>query len=423
MDDQIMAGRPRISTWKIVLLGALYLSQGLPFGFFTQALPVMMRQEGASLRAIGLTSILALPWALKFVWAPLVDRYYWPPAGRRRSWILPLQAITALTLVLLALAEPKSASDLLLGAFVVMNLLAATQDIATDGLAVDLLEAHERGWANGVQVAGYRLGMVIGGGALLVLYADLGWRGVFLTMAAIIAVASVPVLLSREPAPPPVALPAAGPAALGPTIPHFLRRSGVGRVLLVVFVYKIGESFASAMIKPFLTDRGLGLEEIGWLIGTVGFVGGLLGALVGGAVAGAIGRRRALIGFGLIQVLAVSSYALLATFDLPRELYAVVIGLEHFGVGTATAALFTAMMDWCDARSSATDYTVQASAVVIATGTASSLSGFVAERLGYSGHFTLATAVAGAALLPVIFAWPAEKPRVDAPVNTSSPAL
>lgn len=422
MDDQIMVARPRISAWKIVLLGALYLSQGLPFGFFTQALPVMMRQEGASLRAIGLTSILALPWALKFVWAPLVDRYYWPPAGRRRSWILPLQAVTALTLLALALAEPKSASDLLLGAFVVMNLLAATQDIATDGLAVDLLEPHERGWANGVQVAGYRLGMVIGGGALLVLYADLGWRGVFLTMAAIIAVASVPVLLAREPAaaPLPSPLPAVGPAA---AIPHFLRRRGVGRVLLVVFVFKIGESFASAMIKPFLTDRGLGLEEIGWLIGTVGFVGGLLGALVGGAVAGAIGRRRALIGFGLIQVLAVSSYALLASFDLPRELYAAVIGLEHFGVGTATAALFTAMMDWCDARSSATDYTVQASAVVIATGTASSLSGFVAERLGYSGHFTLATAVAGAALLPVIFAWPLEKPRADVPVNTSSPAL
>jgi len=421
VDDQIMVGRQRISAWKIVLLGALYLSQGLPFGFFTQALPVMMRQEGASLRAIGLTSILALPWALKFVWAPLVDRYYWPPAGRRRSWIIPLQAITALSLVALALAEPKSASDLLLGAFVVMNLLAATQDIATDGLAVDLLEAHERGWANGVQVAGYRLGMVIGGGALLVLYADLGWRGVFLTMAAIIALASVPVLLSREPAPP--ALAPASPSAPASKIPHFLRRPGVGRVLLVVFVFKIGESFASAMIKPFLTDQGFGLEEIGWLIGTVGFIGGLLGALVGGAVAGAIGRRRALIGFGLVQVAAVSSYAVLASFDLPRGLYAAVIGLEHFGVGTATAALFTAMMDWCDVRSSATDYTVQASAVVIATGTASSLSGFVAERLGYSGHFTLATVVAVLALLPVIFAWPREKPRADAPVNTSSPAL
>ncbi|MFO0727496.1 MAG: MFS transporter [Myxococcota bacterium] len=410
--------RSPIAIDKIVLLAALYLSQGLPFGFFTQALPVMMRKEHASLEAIGLTSLLALPWALKFLWAPIVDRLYWPGIGRRRSWILPLQALTAAALFLLALAEPQGASRLLVISFFLMNLLAATQDIATDGLAVDLLDEHERGWANGVQVAGYRLGMVIGGGALLVLYEDIGWRGVFLSMGVIVALASLPVLLKREP--PHTEHPSLAGAA-NAKIPHFLRRKGAWQVIFVISVFKLGESFASAMIKPFLADRGLGLSDIGWLIGTVGFVGGLIGALVGGAVSGVSGRRRALLLFGTIQIVAVASYALLAHVELPRQAYAVVIGLEHLGVGTATAALFTAMMDFCDVRTSATDYTVQASAVVIATGAASSASGFIASRFGYATHFDIATVVAALALLPVIFAWP-RKPEVEpAALNTSSP--
>lgn len=137
---------------KILLLGSLYLAQGLPYGFFTQALPVLLREMEVPLEDIGLASLLALPWALKFAWAPVVDRTFSP-----RRWILGLQAAATALAAVLALAQPAPGSvTVLLVAVLLTNLVAATQDIATDGLAVATLTAGERGLGNGVQVAGYQ---------------------------------------------------------------------------------------------------------------------------------------------------------------------------------------------------------------------------------------------------------------------------
>jgi hypothetical protein len=179
---------------KLGLLGALYFTQGLPFGFFTQALPVLLRKEGLSLREIGLTSLLALPWALKFLWAPLIDRYSLPVLGRFNSWIVPLQLGSITILCALGLQGTLSHVRFLMAAFLLLNLIAATQDIATDGLAVEMLAERERGLANGLQVAGYRVGMIVGGGALLVLYDRLGSSGTFLAMAALTTLAPYSVL-------------------------------------------------------------------------------------------------------------------------------------------------------------------------------------------------------------------------------------
>lgn len=391
---------------KLGLLATLYVSQGLPYGFFTQALPVLMRKEGWSLGAIGLSSLLALPWALKFLWAPLVDRLYWPGFGRRRSWIVPLQALTALVLLGLAVLTPSSVIGVLLGAVLVVNLLAATQDVATDGLAVELLPPEARGLANGVQVAGYRLGMIVGGGALLMVYDDIGWRGVFGVMGALIVALTVPVLFMREPAPVRSGLSATTPETGAPLPPHFLRRRGVGAVLLLTVVWKLGESFGTGMLRPYLADLGLSLGDVGALLGTVGFVAGLMGALIGGALVGPLGRRRALVGFGVLQAGAVLLYALLAQGTLPAEALPAVVAAEHVASGMATAALFTCMMDWCDPRSAGTDYTVQASAVVIAQGGAAALSGYSAELLGYAGHFLLASGLAALAVLPAVWRFP-----------------
>jgi len=189
--------KPGLTAQKVGLLGSLYFAQGLPFGFFTQALPVLMRRQGYSLRGIGLSSLLAAPWALKFLWAPLVDAHGSPVIGRRRSWIVPLQLL-ATTALAATSAAPPCRMPLLLAAVLVINLLCATQDIATDGLAVDILSPGEWGLANGLQVAGYRVGMIIGGGALLAALGLLGWRGTCLVMAAALALSTVPILGFHE---------------------------------------------------------------------------------------------------------------------------------------------------------------------------------------------------------------------------------
>jgi MFS transporter, PAT family, beta-lactamase induction signal transducer AmpG len=380
---------------KLGLLGCLYFSQGLPFGFFTQALPVVLREHGASLAEIGLTSLLAVPWALKFLWAPLVDRFTGRRLGGRLAWILPLQIVSTAVLLVLGLTGATNVLPLLLGAVLLLNLVAATQDIATDGLAVDLLRADERGLGNGVQVGGYRVGMIMGGGVILILHEQLGVAGTFVSMAGLTLLATVPVLLAREPRVATFSMERGGPRL------HFLRRPGALGLLGLIMAYKAGDAFGGAMLRPLLVDIGLELSDIGWLLGTVGFVAGLLGALAGGALVNRLGRRRALVGFGVLQSVAIGSLALIAIGrPTPPVLYAL-CATEHFTGGMATAALFTCMMDWSSSGSSATDYTVQASAVVIATGAASALAGYSAQSLGYSAHFCLAALLSLTALVLV----------------------
>jgi len=407
----------RSTLHKLGLLGALYFSQGLPFGFFTQALPVLMRREGRSLAEIGLSSLLALPWALKFLAGPLVDRYGSARFGRRRSWIVPLQLAATSTLFALAFFEGASIR-VLVAAVLLTNLLAATQDVATDGWAVELLEPHERGLANGLQVAGYRLGMIVGGGVLLTVIDALGWREVFFVMSALLGLATIPALLAREA---PRALEDGAAAGLGGArLVSFFRRAAIGRLLAIVTTFKVGEAVAAGMIRPYLVDVGFGLSDVGLLYGTVGSVAGLTGALLGGWGVSRLSRRGALLAFGSGQVLAVATYAALAATHPagsgaapPVLLTVLVLAIEHVLVGMGTAALFTAMMDWCRPGSEATDYTVLACLVVVSTGLASALSGFSAERLGYAGHFGVALVLAALAVGVVARAWPAGEAAID----------
>lgn len=397
---------------KLVLLGSLYLAQGMPYGFFSQFLPAMLREQGVSLQNVGLASLLALPWALKFLWAPLVDRHGSARWGLRRTWIVPLQLLTVVTLLGLSTVEPTAQLTVVLSGVLLLNLLAATQDIATDGLAVTLLGPEERGLGNGVQVAAYRLGMILCGGVLLILYEQVGWTLACQCMAGAIALTTLPIAGHREP----------------PTAPHdrpglaafaeFFRRPGVLGWLAALAAYKFGEALAVGMLRPFLVDVGLGLGGIGWLTGTAGFLAGLVGAMVGGAFVGKYGRWRCLFVFAGVQALAVACYAIPAWG--PRDwtvLYALCT-FEHLSSGMATAALFTLMMDSARPRTAGTDYTVQASVVVFATGAGAAVSGYSVAALAalarplagavtivpedYGAHFLLAAALSLVGVLPAV---------------------
>jgi MFS family permease len=384
---------------RLGLLASLYFAQGLPFGFFNQALPAMMRQQGMSLAGIGLLGWLALPWAGKAFWAPLVDRYAWPGWGRRKSWIVPLQLASVLLLLGVALLDPGEHQAWVLGAVLLVNLLAATQDIATDALAIALLPPAERGWANGVQVAGYRVGMILGGGALLLVAERLGWSAVFVLQALALALATLPVLLLVEPASPPP--PPGWPGWSEWT--RLVRRPGLPLWLFTLLTVKAGEAFGGAMVRPLLVDQGQTLADLGILLGTLGFAAGLVGALLGGALVGPLGRIGALLGFGLLQAALVASGAGLALGWFPPgpALSAWIIA-EHLVGGLFTAALFTAMMDAADERSAGSDYSVQASLVVLGTGLAAGLSGFSAQALGYAAHFVLAGALCLVGMAPLV---------------------
>jgi RhtX/FptX family siderophore transporter len=403
---------------KLGLLTSLYLSQGLPYGFFTQALPVLMRKQGLSLPDISLASLLALPWALKFLWAPFVDRWSFSGVGRRRSWIVPLQVLSVIVAAGLSLVDPRTGLRTMMASLFFTNLIAATQDIATDGLAVELLADHERGYGNSVQVAGYRVGMILGGGLLLVVFGRLGWSVTFLAMAAMLAVATVPIVLHRErPAP---AVEAGALPGIGAWV-DVLRRPAMGTWLAVLALYKGGEALAYGMVKPFLVDRGFSVEDVGWLIGTAGFFAGLAGAVLGGVLVNRLGRGHALLVAGVLQLAGILAYVAPAAGLAGDGALRAACVMEHLTGGMATVALFTIMMDVCG-EAAATEYTLQASVVVVATGAAATVSGFVAARVGYAWHFAVAALFSTGGLA---FTWqalargvvPPRPPEVAAPLG------
>jgi predicted MFS family arabinose efflux permease len=381
---------PRLK-WSLLL--ALYLSQGLPFGFFTQALPVLLREEGASLARIGVSGLLFLPWALKWLVAPAVDA-----SGSRRSWIIPLQlAAVAVALGLSTTGESGSARLLCLQLGIVLTaLIAAMQDVPTDGWAVRLLAAHERGLGNAVQVGGYRLGMVLGSGVLMIVLDRVGWAAAFIGMATLLLVALLPVLFATE-----APLPAASVAPTSP--PRLFRRlrerlavRGVWTLLLALAAYKFGDAMASAMAKPFLVDLGWSKSQIGAWAGIGGSFGALVGALLGGLVADRLGRPRTLLLTGIAQTLAVLLYAAAALRNDLHWLTPAAIVAEHLLGSMATVALFTLMMDASDPAHSATDYTLQASVVVIATGFAGMVGGVLGDATGFAGLFAVAALLSAA---------------------------
>ena len=381
---------------KLVLLGSLYLAQGLPYGFFTQALPVLLRNEGMSLPKISLAQLLMLPWAIKFLWAPLIDAVDAPRFGRRRAVIVPLQLASCAVLAALALAATPGAMWAMFVAVLLVSAISATQDIATDGLAVELLDPEERGLGNGLQVGGYRVGMILGGGLVLLIFEHAGWVVAFLAMAALLLASTLPVFFHREVARPPRPR---GKGTLSVAIAS-ATRPGMARWVLVLATFKTGEWFASGMLRTFLTDQGQTLGDIGVMLGVVGFSAALLGALIGGAAVPRLGRRRALLAFGTLQSLAIA--AIYFATQLPSvPMFYAISAAEHVTSAMATAALFTAMMDMCRPTDAGTDYTVQACLVVIATSLASTLAGASAKALGYDVHFLLAGGVSGLGVLAV----------------------
>ncbi|KPQ39253.1 MAG: RhtX/FptX family siderophore permease [Phormidium sp. OSCR] len=184
--------------FKVVLLSSLYTSQFLPSAFFFQALPIFLRQQGVSLQVIGLMGLLTLPWMLKFLWAPLIDRYGFRRWGHYKSWIIIFQILKVMALIACASIDASNSVLLFGGVFIVVTL-AATQDIATDALAVRLLAPHERGWGNGIQSAGRPIGGILGGGVMLLVLDQLGWSLSVGILAAGVLVALLPLFWYQEP--------------------------------------------------------------------------------------------------------------------------------------------------------------------------------------------------------------------------------
>lgn len=375
---------------RIGLLILLYTSQGLPFGFQATALPVYLRTMGVSLTSIGFVGALSLPWLLKAFWAPLVDRLSSARFGRRKSWIIPLQIMLVAVIYTASKINPTYNLSLLLILVLVMNFLASLQDIAVDGLTIDILADKELGPGNIAQVAGYKTGMILTGGLLLWLCAGKGWNIYFMVMASI-AFLPLPLLfIFKE-----------NEGTRGTTasmisikiiiLSTVNRICEPGSVLFIIFIatYKLGECLIDPMFKPFLVDRGFHPQDIGLWVGTWGMAASLTGSIAGGLLCTRVNLRKALIYSLFFRLIPVGCEAILTFISLNEaEVIAVTIA-EHLFGGMLTTVLFAFMMSTVNKDAAATHYTVLASIEVFGKMPGVWLSGLIADRIGYSGDFLI----------------------------------
>ncbi|HVE83957.1 MAG TPA: MFS transporter [Myxococcales bacterium] len=388
---KVLSTRP----YRFALLLSLYLVQGLPYGFQVKVLPLFMAQRGTSNTAIGFIGALALPWLFKALWAPLVDRYGSARFGRRKSWILPLQLLLVGAALAGAEAAERGALVPLLGVILVMNLIAATQDIAVDGLAVDILGREELGAGNTAQVAGYKVGMLLSGGALLALQDHIGWSGIFVGMALITA--SSALLLVPFPEPPP----AGAPPPVLRSLKDALMVPGTGWLLALVGTYKLGETMMDVMLKPFLLKvGGYAPAQLGLWLGTYAMLFSIAGSAAGGLLATtrlqllrSVELTAVLRVFPLLGVLALS----LAPLSDGRVI--ATLCAEHFFAGALTTAMFAYMMSRVDRRIGATHYTLLATVEVLGKSPGGWTSGIIADRFGFPAVFATAAALSVAYLV------------------------
>ncbi|MEL7241229.1 MAG: MFS transporter [Cyanobacteria bacterium J06573_2] len=372
---------------KLTLIGSLYVSQFIPAFFIYQALPVFMRQKGVSLQLIGLLPLVVIPVMLKFLWSPLIDRYGFTRWGHYKFWIICFQFLVICTVISLAFLGINQNFVILLLGMLLLSFLCSSQDIATDALAVGLLEPQERGLGNGIQTSGNYTGAVIGGGGMLILLSRWGWRATLLTMALIMLIALIPIIRHRERINKP---PTSSKNAPGlKNLITFYRRPGMGKWLLMLVFYSSGTMMATTMFRPLLVDIGLSLAEIGLLLGIVSYSAGILGAILAGLLIVPLGRKKSLILFGLIRTLAICTY-LLPAFGITNlsVLYFVAICVQ-ISIGMATTPLYTVMMDKSNIDTAGTDYTMQNSIVYFGGIFAAATSGILAKTIGYPGVFAI----------------------------------
>lgn len=396
-------------TGILVALGCLYLAQGIPFGFATEYLPVVLRERGFSYAAIAALSWLQLPWQLKIFWARAADS----PRLRARTRIVILAMQLALTanVAAFALRPLHEAATLWFALTAVAAAIAATQDVFVDAFAVRVLHPGERGFGNTAQVAGYRVGMLIGGAALLMLVGTLGERTTLLACAAVVALASVGAFVSSEDASGAAAASAGAGAGeappratpIAPFVRSLFRREALV-VIVIAATFKLGLHMASSILKPMAVDYGWTKKDIGLAVVTFGTAAALAGAVAGGVLHRVVKEQRALVYAALFQAAVCVPLVLVDRLHAPYALTTFAIALEHFASGLGTTVLFAALMSATRPADAGLHYTVLTSANALAIGIGGLLGGVVADLAGKSATFVVAT-IASLAPLFLLRTW------------------
>jgi PAT family beta-lactamase induction signal transducer AmpG len=391
-------------SWRTASVALLSFASGLPLGLVWIAIPDWMRDAGADIRVVGLFTLAQAPWSFKILWSPLMDRWV-PPGlghlGRRRGWAIVAQVALALLTLLLAGVGHRPETPWVVGALALAIALAsATQDIAVDAYAVDVLRPDEQGVAVGARIAMYRAAMFVAGGLSITLAGRTSWP----LVNAVLALVYLPMMLVTWRAPEPEAS-APAPARLRDAVWHpflgFLSRHRALEILAFVLFYKFADNLAAALTRPFLIDMGYGEFDRGVALATVGLAATLAGTFAGGFLTTLLGLGHSLWAFGFLQIFSNLGYVLVAGSAVNRPLMYAATGFEQLTSGMGTGAFSVLLLRMTQRRFSATQYALFTSLFGLPRIVSGPVSGYLVDALGWRTFFwiTIACGVPGMLLL------------------------
>jgi len=403
---------------------ALGFASGLPLSLTTDALQAWLKDAGVDIASIGALGFVSLPYGIKFLWAPLMDRYV-PSAlrlGRRRGWLVVIQFLLAGTIAALALCRPESRAGLLaVGAVALMiAFFSASQDTVTDAYRTDVLPPEERGAGVAVSIMGYRMGALMSGAGALYLVGRFGlsWPITFLVLAGMMLLCIVASILAPAPASEMLAPPRTlRDAVIGP-MNEMLARGRAGWIMLaMVFVFKVPEYMAGSLTVPFLLDSGVSKADLATIKQIMGTVVVIAGAISGGVIVNRIRVGPSLWLFGVLHSVSNLSFLLVARDGGHAQFWhvAVAVAVENFCIGLTTAGFLPFLMAQCDPRFSATQYALLSGIMALGRVAASTPAGFIAGHTGWTIFFLISavSGLPGLALLPFLDL----REKIDQPVS------
>ena len=407
---------------RMLICVFLGFASGLPLYIQLSLLQAWLKTEGVSLRDIGLFALIQFPYTWKFIWAPLVDRYRLPGLawlGRRRGWLLAMQVVVMVLVAAIGLQDPKNDLATIVGLCTALAFFSASLDIVIDAFRREILSDAELGLGTSIYVNAYKLAGLIPGSLSLILADHLPWDAVFAITAAFMLPGIVLVFCVAEPTVhgmPPKSL---RDAVVLP-FSEFVSRDGWSQALLIllfIFLYKIGDSMATALSTAFYLDIGFTKTEIGLIAKNVGLWASVVGGLIGGAWIMKVGINKGLWIFGVLQLVAVFGFAWLAKVGPDRGVLAFAIGFEAFAsVGLGTAAFTAFIARTTDPRFTATQFALFTSLAVVPRTFANAGAGFIVEGSGWFDFFLICGALGlpGLLLLPKVAPWRQDDPPRDA---------
>jgi PAT family beta-lactamase induction signal transducer AmpG len=386
---------------RITVITFLGFSSGLPLALTSGTLQAWMAVTGVDLRTIGIFSLVGLPYTIKFLWSPFMDRFVPPWLGRRRGWIIITQVVLMFGISTMAFSSPKQVPWLLAILALMVAFSSASQDIVIDAYRTDILKERERGAGAAVFVMGYRIAMLVSGAVALILSDYIGWKNTYLLMAAGMTVGMISTLSGPDPeerVTPPFSL---KEAVLGPLRNYFSRNAAIPLLFLIV-LYKLGDAYAGALTTAFLI-KGIGFSasEVGTINKGFGLISLVLGAMVGGSLMVRLGLFRSLMSFGVLQALSNLSFMFLAWIGKSYGMLVFAVAFENLSGGMGTAAFVSLLMAMCNHRYTATQYALLSSLAALGRIFIGPTSGFLVESVGWATFFfiTALTALPGLGLL------------------------